>query len=308
MHYTVNPGLYGVGNPSCKSPVLVTANYKLSFDRLRRELAGFDAWVLVLDTKGINVWCAAGKGTFGTGELIARIESSGLEKVVCHRKIVLPQLGAPGIKAHEVTRATGFGVVYGPVHASDIPRFFDCNMKADSAMRRVTFPLRERIILTPMELEPALKYFWYFALAVLVYAGLSPEGILFVPAVTRGWPLLLYGAVATVVGSVLVPVLLPWIPFRWFSAKGLLMGMAAWVALLPVMRPWLSAHTLPALATFVGLPAFCSFLGFNFTGSTPFTSRSGVKKELRVAIPLYILSGTVAGALLIAAKVVEMIG
>src|SRR3990172_2220623 len=66
MKYQVPPGLYAVGQPDRTSPVLVTANYKLTFDRLRSRLSEINAWILVLDTKGINVWCAAGKGTFGT--------------------------------------------------------------------------------------------------------------------------------------------------------------------------------------------------------------------------------------------------
>jgi CO dehydrogenase/acetyl-CoA synthase gamma subunit (corrinoid Fe-S protein) len=66
MHYRVDPGLYAVGSPNTDSPVLVSANYKLSFNTLRSNLDGLDAYILVLDTKGINVWCAAGKGTFGT--------------------------------------------------------------------------------------------------------------------------------------------------------------------------------------------------------------------------------------------------
>ena len=85
-----------MGSPSPDSPVLVSANYKLSFDVLRRSLAGIDAWILVLDTKGINVWCAAGKGTFGTEELLRRIAAVRLGEVVSHRRLVLPQLGAPG--------------------------------------------------------------------------------------------------------------------------------------------------------------------------------------------------------------------
>ncbi len=123
MKYKVQPGLYAVGNPDADSPVLVSANYKLSFDALRKELTGIDAWILVLDTKGINVWCAAGKGTFGTDELVKRIEISGLEQVVNHRKMVVPQLGAVGVSAHQVRKRSGFSVIYGPVRASDIPVF-----------------------------------------------------------------------------------------------------------------------------------------------------------------------------------------
>ena len=90
MNYKVDPGLYALGRPDDKAPVVVTANYKMTFDRLREALPGRDFWILVLDTKGINVWCAAGKGTFGTEELIDRIASSGLARVVSHRELILP--------------------------------------------------------------------------------------------------------------------------------------------------------------------------------------------------------------------------
>jgi CO dehydrogenase/acetyl-CoA synthase gamma subunit (corrinoid Fe-S protein) len=100
MDYRVAPGLYAVGNPGPDSAVLVSANYKMSFDRLRSALDGRDAWLLVLDTKGINVWCAAGKGTFGTDEVVRRVQATGLDRVVTHRTLILPQLGAPGVAAH----------------------------------------------------------------------------------------------------------------------------------------------------------------------------------------------------------------
>ena len=104
MHYTVCPGLYALGKPNETSPVLVTANYKMSFDKLRKELESRNLWILVLDTKGINVWCSAGKGTFGTMELVSRIESSGLAKVVSHRELILPQLAGPGVAAYQVKK------------------------------------------------------------------------------------------------------------------------------------------------------------------------------------------------------------
>ena len=69
MRYRVDPGLYSLGNPDSSSPVFVSANYRLSFNALRGSLKNSNCWILVLDTKGINVWCAAGKGTFGTEEL-----------------------------------------------------------------------------------------------------------------------------------------------------------------------------------------------------------------------------------------------
>jgi len=135
MDYTVEPGLYCVGTPGGQSPVLVTANYKMTFDRVRMELSGLDAWILVLDTFGINVWCAAGKGTFGTEELVHRIEAADLGSVVQHRTVILPQLGAPGIEAHEVSRRSGFTVAWGPVRARDIKAFLAAGMGATDEMR-----------------------------------------------------------------------------------------------------------------------------------------------------------------------------
>lgn len=112
--YAVAPGLYCVGTPDRDSPVLVTANYKLSFDSLRRELAGIAAWVLVLDTRGINVWCAAGKELFSHAELIRQVRLSRLETMVNHRELILPQLGATGVSAREVKKKCGFKCIWGP--------------------------------------------------------------------------------------------------------------------------------------------------------------------------------------------------
>ena len=159
MNFKVEPGLYSVGNPDSSSPVLVTANYKMSFDSLRKELNGLDAWILVLDTKGINVWCAAGKGTFGTRELINRIAIVQLEKVVSHKTLILPQLGAPGISAHEVSKYSGFKVIYGPVKAKDVKEFINSGMKATAEMRTVKFSAYDRLVLTPVELVSTFKSF-----------------------------------------------------------------------------------------------------------------------------------------------------
>jgi CO dehydrogenase/acetyl-CoA synthase delta subunit len=157
MDYLIAPGLYWIGHPDSDSPVLVTANYKLTIDTVRRSLIGLNVWLLVLDTKGVNVWCAAGKGTFGTAELIRSIHATSLAGIVRHRRLVLPQLGAVGVAAHEVKRATGFAVHYGPVRASDIPAYLTAGMRATQAMRRVSFGWKDRLTVAPMEIVGAFK-------------------------------------------------------------------------------------------------------------------------------------------------------
>lgn len=149
-NYAVEPGLYAVGLPNQFSEIFVTANYKLSFDILRKNLAGLDVWVLVLDTKGINVWCAAGKGTFGTAELIKRIKLTSLDKILKHKRLILPQLGAVGVAAHIVKKLSGFTVIYGPVRAADIKSFIESHHTITKEMRRVSFEMSDRAKLIPV--------------------------------------------------------------------------------------------------------------------------------------------------------------
>jgi hypothetical protein len=305
MNYRVNPGIYAVGAPNSGSPVLVTANYKLSFDMLRKELSGFQAWIVVLDTRGINVWCAAGKGTFGTDELIRRIRSTRLAEIVKHGKIILPQLGAPGVQAHMVKDHTGFSVEYGPVYARDLPAYLRNGYKATAEMRKVRFGFAERLELTPMEIVPALKGFGIFLAAVFVLFGLQPTGILFHSALHNGLPLAILGVAALLSGTFVSPLLLPWIPFRSFSLKGLLVGgftTAALVFLIPAEA--LRNGYLLALSL-IFFPAASSFLALQFTGSTPFTSISGVRKELRIGLPFYIAAGAITSVLLLFYKLGE---
>jgi hypothetical protein len=279
MHYSVPPGLYRIGNPDENSPVLVTANYKMSVDLLRKELAGANAWILVLNTYGINVWCAAGKGTFGTDELVKQIENAGLNSVVAHREIILPQLGAPGVAAHEVRKRTGFSVVYGPVYARDLPAFLVGGKQPE--MRCVRFGLMDRTVLIPMELIPALK--WAPVIVGLILLMRFAEGSGTKIGILQDI-ISYFGAVA--MGTVVFQVLLPWIPGRSFVWKGWLLG-AIWALSLVF---WLRPLLWIAVSNLLVLPMITAYLALNFTGSTTFTSLSGVQKEIRLATPVMIAS------------------
>ena len=283
--YTVVPGLYAVGNPDSRSEVLVTANFKLTFDHVRTSLDGVDLWILVLDTRGINVWCAAGKGTFATGELVGRIRAVNLADVVEHRRVIVPQLGATGVSARQVRSISGFRVVYGPVPASDIRAFLAANRTADPAMRRVTFTLYERMILTPVEVSGALKPMLITALVLFVLSGVGPGIFSFSRAWDRGvtaWSALVLGLLS---GAVLTPILLPLIPVREFALKGILAGIPA-AGLLLWAAPAARASLGAGLALVLLVAAASSVLAMNFTGATPFTAPSGVEKEMKRYIPV----------------------
>ncbi len=286
-HYRVPPGVYAVGSPTAASPVLLSANYKLSFDHLRRVLAGRDAWLLVLDTKGINVWCAAGKGTFGTAEIVRQVEGAGLAKLVSHRKLVCPQLGAPGVAAHEVRRATGFHVVYGPVRAADLPAFLDARMAATPGMRAVRFGARERLTLVPVELVTWARYTLPLAAALLLLGGLGRHGYSLAGLASTGLVGAALALASVAAAQVLGPLLLPWLPGRAFSVKGAVLGTAlvGTVALAGLPGPGLFGSWLHLAAWLVLGPAITSFVLMNFTGASTFTSLSGVLREMRFAVP-----------------------
>lgn len=283
MRYAVEPGLYAVGNPDAASVVLVSANYKLSFDALRKELGGLDAWVVVLDTKGINVWCAAGKGTFGTDEVVRRIELVELEKVVDHRKIILPQLGAAGVAAHEVRQRCGFSVIYGPVRAADVITFIKADMKATPEMRQVRFSLRDRLVLTPIEVVTGAKYLVLSAAVLFILAGFDAGGYSTSLAVKNGIRSTVNVLAAYLGGTVIGPVLLPWLPGRSFSFKGGIVGLAVALGLMFLK---LTGGWLETIGWMFLIVVFASFGTMNFTGASTYTSLSGVKKEMRLAVPV----------------------
>ncbi len=281
MAYRVKPGLYALGSPAADSPVFATANYKLSFDALRTNLKGLNAWLLVLDTKGVNVWCAAGKGTFGTLELARVISETGLEKKVSHRNIILPQLGAPGVSAHKVKASTGFSVVYGPVRAEDLPEYLRLG-RATPEMRRVRFDFSDRMILAPVQLVNFGRYMLPAA-ALLYLLGFRADAA--------------YTAGALFAGGALVPALLPWLPGRSFAVKGAAAGLL--VAALIALARQQSAVQFAARALIYASAA--SFIGLDFTGASTYTSLSGVKKEMRLAMPAQALA-LAAGLAMMAAK------
>ena len=293
--YRVAPGLYALGAPGADAPVLVTANYKMTFDCVRRDAAGLDAWILVLDTRGINVWCAAGEGTFGTEEVVRRVAEARLSEVVRHRRLILPQLGAPGVAAHEVRKGCGFSVVYGPVRARDIRSFLEAGMKASPSMRRVAFPTMDRLVLTPVEITGLLRPAGWAAAVLFLLAGVGPGIFSLGAAWERGFAAVAALAAGILAGAVVTPVLLPWLPGRAFSVKGGLAGGVLAACAVTWERGAPDAPT--ALALLLAMTAVSSFVAMNFTGATPYTSPSGVEKEMRRALPAQAVLAVLAGVL-----------
>lgn len=290
--YKIKPDLYAVGSPTAESVVLVSANYKMSFDILRSQLKGISAWILVLDTKGINVWCAAGKKTFSTEEIIRMIRVCNLDRIVRHRKIIVPQLGATGVAAHKVKKESGFLVIYGPIRAVDITKFLNNSMQATAEMRTMEFSFYDRLVLVPAELVIAMRYLCFVFIAFFLLAGISKTGFSKELMFFKGKYALFNIGLGCIAGTVIGPLFLPWLPGKSFAVKGVFAGI---IAILPcIYFGLIQSAGIEGLSWVLIILGLASFLTMNFTGSSTYTSLSGVKKEMKFALPLQ-FAGVIIG-------------
>jgi len=212
--------------------------------------------------------------------------------------LILPQLAGPGVAAHLVKKSSGFKVIYGPIRAKDFPAFLDAGLKGTPEMRLKTFSIWERIVLIPVELVAALKMGVIVMAALFLFSLLGQSGA-GGSTLGRGLFSVIAIFVAILAGAVLTPLLLPWLPGRAFSLKGLSLGFCAAAILAAFSADEGMALTgrLEILAWFFLVPAASAFLAMNFTGSSTYTSLSGVRKEMRWAVPLEIGAGIVGLAL-----------
>ena len=154
-------------------------------------------------------------------------------------------------------------------------------------MRRVLFPLSDRLKLIPMELTGGLKYALPVAAALVLISGLSREGFSLARMVSAGIPNAVFLIAVYLAAASVTPLFLPWIPGRAFALKGFLAGIVLTAPVILVS--WANPHFLNGMrlaAWVLIIPAITSFLGMNFTGASTYTSLSGVLKEMKIAIPL----------------------
>jgi ubiquinone/menaquinone biosynthesis C-methylase UbiE len=247
----VRPGLYAVGNPDPNSPVLVTGNFDLTVRRLVKAIDGqVDVWVLVADSAGINVWCAAGGKYFTAEKVIAAVRSSHLATVVNHHALILPQLCANGVDGWKIRDAIGWGVHWGPVRAEDIPAYLAAGHHKTDAMRWVRFPLKDRL--------------------EMVTVTLGFYGLLILLPVLIFWRDLFWPIAACLCGlSYFYAAVLPWLPGRDGPRKSIPLTLIALAGLLIYAAIW---NPMPAPRLFnwvVGLTGLSVFTASELQGMSP---------------------------------------
>lgn len=185
LPFPCRTGLVKIGNPKSDSPVFLTGNYHLTVQRVRRALKEMDAYLLVANSRGINVWCASAGGHLTNHDIISVLKTSGIEELVNHREVTLPQLAAVGIETRVIKKRTGWRVIWGPVYARDIPDFMKNKQIIDKKRREVEFSW-------PQRLEMAVA--WAFPMSLL--AGIM--GIIFFPEVFLPFIFLIWGLSLTI--------------------------------------------------------------------------------------------------------------
>lgn len=282
---SVKSGLYYTGNPGKDSPVLVTSNYRLTFDAVRKELTGLNVWMLVIDTGGINVWCSAGKGSFSAEAIKKEIVKSKLSEFASDGILILPQLSASGVNINKLRKETNYKVVFGPVYARDLKEFIEFGMKKNTRMKKVTFTLKERAVLIPVELVHAWKILAAFIPVSFIAALPFTEDFL-----QRFLIIFLFFLVSVVSGVVITPLLLPYIPGRFFSVKGLIINIL-WSSLFYVFNSSFAHQSLLLYISMVLIgTAAASYGAMNFTGCSTFTNQKGTELEVKMSLPMQIVT------------------
>ena len=121
----VEPGLRVIGNPNEMSPVMITGNFALTYYLVSGDIESgkIDCYLLLADTEGLSVESAVPGRKFLPENIAEIIKSSGVEKLVKHRILIIP--GKAARLAGDIEDATGWKVLVGPLDSKDIPKFIE---------------------------------------------------------------------------------------------------------------------------------------------------------------------------------------
>lgn len=263
---SVKPGIYAIGRPDADAPVLVTGNYDLTVRRLLRDTQGLNVYLLIVNSAGINVWCASGGGYFTADKIIAAVRASRLGRVVNHRRLILPQLCATGVDGNRIVSETGWEVRWGPVYSKDIPVYLATGQQKDDGIRWVQFPLKTRL-----EMAVAMWGFWALILGLALL--LFNRRVFWIGLGSALFYYLLAGA------------LFPWLPGHDGFRKGVFLAILSTVLVLiagPLIGDW---DALRTINTTLGLGALALFAGADYQGGTPHMRAGEIVHFIKV-VPL----------------------
>ncbi|MFX0085496.1 MAG: corrinoid protein-associated methyltransferase CpaM [Candidatus Hodarchaeota archaeon] len=292
----IEAGLYIYGNPSAQSPVLITANYQRTVRLVSNALQNQNAYLLVADTMGENIWCAARGDKFGLREVVEVIKATRIEELVQHRKLILPQLAAGGINHQQIKKAIGWTVRFGPIYAKDIPSYLETGRKTEK-QRTVSFDLKERIEMALQQSYFLSKFFFFWVfLFGIVGATILPNlslfriAILLLPVV---WLAYIFFA-----------MIFPLFPTSSFLRRGICYGSLLTFIFISVGIVLSSSLIVIGQWALIGF-IVGTFLGMDYSGATPISHPSEIDQEYPIMI---ILLGVCLIVLLVVSVIILVIG
>ena len=204
----VVPGLRIICAPARESPVVVTGNFHLTVRRVESALERQNCYLLVVQSEGINVWCASAGGEMNTHAIITALKTSDIGSLVDHRELILPQLSAPGIDTKLLKKVSGWQGKWGPVYAGSLPEHLANGHTKTEKQCRVRFDLPFR-----MEMLFAMNFLlWLFFTAIAL--AIQPAWAVVMTLIFWGAGFILYS------GYYLLPFKSGW-------SKALMLAIAA---------------------------------------------------------------------------------
>jgi ubiquinone/menaquinone biosynthesis C-methylase UbiE len=272
-HVAIEPGIYTVGNPTPESPVIVTANYALTYHRVARALEGRDYWILAVDSNGINVWCAARGGEFGNAQIMEATSVTGIANLINHNFLTLPQLAAGGVGIPDFPSSYPFKIRFGPVWIEDFPKFEQIPKKdRPRKMHLAEFTFRKRFEagITHTTFLYRKIFFWPSVIAMPFLIGFMGLAGLSLLSQIWGWILGI---------NLLIAIGLPLTYFsRKFNVRGAMLAGIGLLCGLGVYFPF-ELHWLAFLSIISFIAWLTFFSTMSFSGYTMDTSYREITAE-----------------------------
>jgi len=120
----VEQKIYKVGEPTEKSPLLITTNFSLTYFIVQGEIENskVPSWLAVMDVEGLSVLTAWAAGKFTASKIAEFIKESGVEKSISHKELIIP--GYVAILSGSLEeKLEGWKITVGPREANAIPSF-----------------------------------------------------------------------------------------------------------------------------------------------------------------------------------------
>ncbi len=117
-------GVYEIGTPDEKSPVLITSNFSLTYFIVSGEIENskVPSYLLVKDTEGLSVMTSWAAGKFSADILAPFVKKSEVWNKVKHKKLVIPGYIAAESGGLE-EELPGWEILVGPREGAHIPAY-----------------------------------------------------------------------------------------------------------------------------------------------------------------------------------------